>query len=155
MKQLPCFKATEQGTILNLSEGESGGFTTHALSPPLLVKQPSAAHFNLCGATRPGSWIPPVLMFQCFYFGLKEKKCPDVASALFGQLVFYLFSLSKFSVCSFWDSDVVRLRVSTLVGVEGTLPLESDISRVRRSLSGFSHLVTRNLPTARTVTSPW
>lgn len=45
------------------------------------------------------------------------------------------------------DLDVGRLFGSTAVGDAGTLPLESNISRVRRSLAGFSHFVTRNLRT--------
>lgn len=67
--------------------------------------------------------------------------------------IFYRFSLSKLSVCSCWDSDVVRLFGSVSVGDVGTLPLVSVMSRVRLSLVDFSHFVTRNLPTARTVTA--
>lgn len=44
-----------------------------------------------------------------------------------------------------WDSDMFRLLGSTSVGDVGTLPLESVIKRVRLSLDGFSHFVTRNL----------
>lgn len=51
--------------------------------------------------------------------------------------------VSRIPTC--WDSDVVRLLGSASVGDVGTLPLESVISRVRLSLVGFSHLVTRNL----------
>lgn len=49
-----------------------------------------------------------------------------------------------------WDSDVVLLLGCVSVGDVGALPLESEMSSVRRSRVDLSHFVTRNLRRKKT-----
>lgn len=148
IKKVPCFNATEQGTAVNPFQGIAECISNTLPLSACKITTIVIRSFSPSEATIPGSIHSGCADVYCSHFGF--KKCPHVASLLFGKLDF-----DHFSVCSCWDSDVVRLLGSVSVGDAGTLPLESVISRVRRSLANFSHFVTRNLPTASTVTSPW
>lgn len=133
----PAYKPLSQGTAVHLLMEEMECiFSRHTLPPPKNTPSSSSA-----------THLPPC--------GVRKILRSTQLFLLLSSLDSYHFSLAKLSVCTCWDSEVVRLLGSTSAGDVGMLLLESVISRARLSLAGCTHFVTRNLPTARTVTSPW